>query len=82
MKKKLTKEHLNKIEQEMKDDSLWNEADHVVVYKGPTSIRFAPDLLKKLQSIARAKGKTLGKLVNDYVRVFVESEFPLLKGSK
>jgi len=82
MKNKLTKEHLSKIEQDMRDNSMWEAADHVVVYKGPTSIRFAPDLLNKLQSIAKAKGKTLGRLVNDYVRSFVESEFPLLKNSK
>lgn len=82
MKKKLSSKELETLEQEMREDSQWEEADHVVVYRGPTSVRFRPDLLKKLQALAQAKNKTVSRLVNDYVRAFVEEEYQLLAGLK
>lgn len=82
MKKKYTKQQLGKLEEEMKDPSLWEEADHVVRFKGPTSIRFSENLLVKLHAVAKARKKPINRLVNEYVKPFVEGEYSLLQNLK
>lgn len=79
MKKKLSKRELEALEKEMRNPSLWENADHVVVYEGPTSIRFAFETLRKLRAIAKAKQKPINRLVNDYVKAFVDEEFVMLQ---
>lgn len=79
MKKKLSRKKINELEKEMKDLSFWEKANHTVEYKGPTSIRFQPDLLKKLNTIAHIKKKSINKLVNEYVKIFVDEEYELLE---
>lgn len=63
----------------MRDQSKWEDADHTVSYKGPTSIRFSEDTLRKLQTIARIKKKPINRLVNEYVKAFVEGEYAIIK---
>lgn len=82
MKKKYTKQQLNDLEEEMKDPSLWVDADHTVRFKGPTSIRFSEDLLAKLHAVAKARKKPINRLVNEYVKPFVEGEYSLLQNLK
>lgn len=78
MKKKYSKKRLERLEKDMQNPAQWEEAHHIISYKGPTSIRFGPELLSKLQEIAHAKNKPINRLVNDYVRAFVESEYELI----
>lgn len=82
MKKKYTKQQLSKLEEEMKDPHLWKEVNHVVRFKGPTSIRFSEDMLTKLHAVAKARKKPINRLVNEYVKPFVEGEYSLLQNLK
>ncbi len=66
----------------MLDSSQWADANHVVSYKGPTSIRFSSDILKKLHLIAKIRHMPINRLVNDYVKPFVEGEYAILEGLK
>jgi len=79
MKKTYSKQELLKLEKEMRDPSVWEEADHTVSFKGPTSIRFSEDILAKLHAIAKVRKKPISRLVNEYVRPFVEGEFEVLE---
>lgn len=82
MKRKYTKQQLKILEEEMKDSSLWVEADHTIQFKGPTSIRFSQDLLGKLHAVAKARKKPISRLVNEYVKPFVEGEYAILQNLK
>lgn len=66
----------------MLDPSAWEDADHYVVFKGPTSVRFSQDLLAKLHEIAKVRKKPISRLINDYVRPFVEGEYEVLKQAR
>lgn len=65
MRKKYSKQFLARLEGEMKDESLWEEANHTVSFKGPTSIRFSEDILRKLHSVAKARHKPINRLINE-----------------
>ena len=80
--KKYTKKQLNILEREMRQPAHWENADHTVSYKGPTSIRFPEDVLKKLHAIARVRHKPINRLVNEYVKPFVDGEFAILERLK
>jgi hypothetical protein len=82
MKKKYSNKQLRALEREMRNPSRWEDADHTVTYKGPTSIRFSFETLKKLQAIAEVTQKPINRLVNEYVKPFVDSEFALLQHLK
>lgn len=82
MKKKYSKKELLELEEEMKDPTAWEDADHVVSFKGPTSIRFPKELLIKLHAISKVRKKPISRLVNDYVKPFVEGEFEVLEQLK
>ncbi len=82
MKKKYSKRQLRILEREMRDSSRWEDADHTVSYRGPTSIRFSLDTLKKLQAIAKATQKPINRLVNEFVKPFVDGEFAILERFK
>lgn len=79
MKKRYSKRKLRALENEMRKPSQWEDADHVVSYKGPTSIHFSEDLLRKLQAVAEVRHQPISRLVNEYVRSFVEGEFAILE---
>lgn len=79
MKRKYSEKKLHVLEKEMKNPSRWESADHTVSYDGPTSIRFRPDMLKKLHALSKAKHKTISRLVSDYVRAFADEEYQLLQ---
>lgn len=78
MKKKYSKKELEKLETEMKDLSRWADVDHIVSYKGPTSIRFSGDVLKKLHAISKFRKVPINRLVNQYVKPFVDGEYEIL----
>ncbi len=82
MKKKYSKKQLKKLEQEMRNSAHWEETDHSVSYKGPTRIRFSKSTLKKLHAIAVAKHIPIYRLVNEYVKPFVNGEYSLLERAK
>lgn len=82
MKKKYSKNQLKVLEREMKNPGRWEDADHTVSYKGPTSIRFPMDTLKKLQAIAQVTQKPISRLVNEFVKPFVDAEFAILERLK
>lgn len=63
----------------MLDASKWEDADHTVTYKGPTSIRFSNDTLKKLHAIASVRKEPISRLVNECVKPFVDAEYSLLE---
>ena len=48
MRRKYSKNKLQALEKEMRDPAKWEAADHTVSYRGPTSVRFPLDTLKKL----------------------------------
>jgi hypothetical protein len=82
VKKKYSKKELNALEKIMEDPSLWEDADHTVSYKGPTSIRFPEETLRKLHAISKARKKPINRLVNEYVKPFVDGEYEILKELK
>lgn len=82
MKKKYSKNQLKVLEREMKNPGRWEDADHTVSCKGPTSIRFPMDTLKKLQAIAQVTQKPISRLVNEFVKPFVDAEFAILERLK
>ncbi len=82
MRKKYSKNQLQVLEREMRDPSKWGPADHTVSYRGPTSIRFPLETLKKLQAIAKATQKPVNRLVNEFVKPFVDGEYALLERLK
>lgn len=82
MRKKYSKGQLQALEREMKDPAKWEAADHTVSYRGPTSIRFPLETLKKLHAIAKATQKPVNRLVNEFVKPFVDGEFALLERLK
>ena len=82
MKRKYSKKQLKALEREMRAPSRWEKADHTVSYKGPTSIRFSEDILRKLHKIAKIRHTPINRLVNEYVRPFVEGEYAILEHLK
>lgn len=82
MKKKKTKRQLKTLEKEMTELSRWEDADHTLSSKGPTSVRFTTETLKKLHVIARIRNKPINRLVNEYVKSFVDSEYAIVEGLK
>ena len=82
MKKKYSKKQLRALEIEMGDLSHWEDADHTISYKGPTSIRFSKDILKKLHMIAKVRHTPINRLVNEYVKPFVDGEYAILERLK
>ncbi len=82
MRRKYTKGQLQALEREMRDPAKWEAADHAVSYRGPTSIRFPLETLKKLQAIAKATQKPVNRLVNEFIKPFVDGEFALLERLK
>jgi hypothetical protein len=82
MKKKYSKKQLKRIEKEMTQGKLWAVADHTVVYKGPLSIQFSNELLRKLHAISHVRKKSIQKLVNEYVKPFVDGEYSVLEHLK
>ena len=54
MKKYLSKKQLKTLEEEMREPTRWEDADHTVSYKGPTGIRFSTEILRKLHEISLA----------------------------
>lgn len=80
--KKYSKQQIKKLEADMKDSSLWEDADHTVTFKGPTSVRFSEELLRKMNAVAKARHKPLSRLVNEWVKPFVEGEYALLQSLK
>jgi len=82
MSRKYTKGQLQALEREMRDPAKWEAADHTVSYRGPTSIRFPVETLKKLQAIAKATQKPVNRLVNEFIKPFVDGEFALLERLK
>ncbi|GEM_PF-2073824 len=82
MKKKYSKKQLKKLEQAMRNSSHWEETSHSVSYKGPTSIHFSKNTLKKLHAIAIVRHIPIYRLVNEYVKPFVDGEYSLLERVK
>ncbi|MBX7148033.1 hypothetical protein K1X76_03025 [bacterium] len=82
MKKKYTAKQLKQLEKEMKDDAQWEEADHTINFNGPTSVRFPEDILRKMHAVAKARKKPINRLVNEWVKPFVEGEYALLQSIK
>jgi predicted DNA-binding ribbon-helix-helix protein len=82
MKKKYSKKQLEQLEKDMSNPKAWEAADHTVSYKGPTSIRFSDELLKKLHAIATIRQIPISRLVNEYVKAFVESDYAVLEGMR
>ena len=82
MRKQYSKKQLKVLEREMKDSSRWESAGHVVSYKGPTSIRFSEEVLRKLHIIAKVRHTPINRLVNEYVKPFVDGEYAILEHLK
>ncbi len=82
MKKKYSRKQLSELEKEMRHSNYWEDADHTVTYKGSTAVRFTKETLKKLHAIAKVRKKPINKLVNEYVRPFVDSEYSILEHIK
>ena len=82
MRKKYLKTQLQALEREMRNPAKWEAADHNLSYRGPTSIRFPTETLKKLQAIAKATQKPVNRLVNEFVKPFVDGEYALLERLK
>lgn len=82
MNKKYSKARLKKLENEMLDPSLWEKTDHTVQYKGPLNVQFSQETLKKLHAIAKVRRRSIQKLVNDYVKPFVDGEYAVLQHLK
>lgn len=82
MRKKYSKSQLQVLEREMRNPSKWEAADHTISYRGPTSVRFPLDTLKKLQAIAKATQKPVNRLVNEFVKPFADGEYALLERLK
>lgn len=50
-----------------------------VLPKTITIVRFSAETLHKLRAIAKTKQKPINRLVNDYVKAFVDEEFMILQ---
>jgi hypothetical protein len=79
MKKKDTKRQLHELEKAMADPDKWENADHTVRMKSPTSVRFAADTLQKLQAVAKIRNEPVNRLINEYVKTFVDRQFALIQ---
>lgn len=82
MRKKYSARKIAQLEKDMKDISRWEDADHTVTFKGPTSIRFSEDVLKKLHAISKFRKIPINRLVNQYVKPFADGEFAILEHVK
>lgn len=70
------------MEREMRDPSRWEDADHVVSFRGPTSVRFPEETLKKLHAVSKFRKIPMGRLINQYVKPFVDGEYEILAHRK
>ena len=82
MKKRKSTRQLKALEQEMLDATKWEDTDHTLSFKGPTSIRFSSEVLRKLHVIATVRNKPINRLVNEYVKSFVDHEYEIVEELK